>query len=156
MITRVLLAVDDSPAGLAAAQVAVHLAETCQAELRAVTVLLDGLLEAELVGIGGRAESSEALRARRGGGQMSLLHHVEQIGRGHGVEPQTAALLGQPAPTILADAREYRPDVIVIGRSDRRRAGEPYVGSEVRHVLEFAEVPVLVVPADPGSLRSGR
>jgi nucleotide-binding universal stress UspA family protein len=156
VITRILLAVDDSPAGLAAARVAVQLAETCRAELRAVTVLLDGLLEAELVGIGGRSESSEALRARRGGGQISLLHHVEQIGHSHHVEPETAALLGQPAPTILADARDYRPDVIVIGRSDRRRAGEPYVGSEVRHVLEFAEVPVLVVPADSTALGSGR
>lgn len=151
MITKILLAVDDSPAGLAAARVAAQLAQTCRAELRAVTVLLDGLLEAELVVIGGQSESSAALRARRGGGQSALLHRVRQIGRAHHVEPQTAALLGQPAPTILADARAYRPDVIVIGRSDRRRAGEPYVGSEVRHVLEFADVPVLVVPADIGS-----
>jgi hypothetical protein len=37
--------------------------------------------------------------------------------------------------------------VIVIGRSGGRRSGEPYVGSEVRHVLEFADQPVLVVPA---------
>lgn len=154
MITRILLAVDDSPAGLAAARVAMALAQACGAGVRAVTVLLDGPLEAQLSGIGGGSESSTALRARRGGGQTALLRHVTEIGRGHDVVPQTSALLGEPAPTILAEARTYQPDVIVIGRSDRRRAGEPYVGSEVRHVLEFAEVPVLVVPADSRALPS--
>lgn len=147
MITRILLAVDDSPAGLAAARVAMALAQTCEADVLAVTVLLDGPLEAQLSGIGGGAESSSALRERRGGGQTALLRHVAEIGRAHDVAAATSALIGEPAPTILAEARAYRPDVIVIGRSDRRRAGAPYVGSEVRHVLEFAEVPVLVVPA---------
>lgn len=155
MITKILLAVDDSPAGLAAAHVAMALAQTCSADVRAVTVMVDGLLEAELAGIGGGSESSNALRARRGGGQTALLRHVCAIARTHDVTPETSAMLGEPAPTILAEARLYGPDVIVIGRSDRRRAGAPYVGSEVRHVLEFAEVPVLVVPAEPGALVSG-
>lgn len=152
MIARILLAVDDSPAGLAAARVAVALAQACAADVRAVTVMVDGPLEAELAGIGGGTESSRALRERRGGGQTALLRHVEALARSHDVIPSTEALLGEPAPTILAEARAYRPDVIVIGRSDRRRAGAPYVGSEVRHVLEFAEVPVLVVPAEPTAL----
>ena len=35
----------------------------------------------------------------------------------------------------------------MIARSQqRRRTGDPYVGSETAHVLEFAEQPVLVVP----------
>mgnify|MGYP001549840736 CR=1 FL=1 len=148
MIAKILLAVDDSPAGLEAARVAMTLAQLCEAEVRAVTVLLDGQLETALVGIGGGAESSEALRARRGGGQTALLRHVVEMGRARDVLPETAPLLGRPAPAILAEARTYRPDIIVIGRSDRRAAGQPYVGSEVRHVLVFAEIPVLVVPAD--------
>lgn len=152
MITRILLAVDDSPAGLSATRVAMALAQVCRADIRAVTVLIDGPLEAQLSGIGNGSESSRALRERRGGGQTALLRHVTEIGKAHEVVPQTSALLGEPAPTILAQARDYRPDVIVIGRSDRRRTGEPYVGSEVRHVLEFAEVPVLVVPATGSAL----
>lgn len=155
MFARILLAVDDSPAGLAAARVATELAETCQAPLRAVTVMVDGPLETELSGIGGRAESAAALRARRDGGQNALLRHVTELARARGVEPQTTALLGEPAPTILAEARAYRPDVIVIGRSDGHRAGAPYVGSEVRHVLEFADVPVLVVPGTMSSTTPG-
>jgi nucleotide-binding universal stress UspA family protein len=147
MISRILLAVDDSPAGLAAADVAMHLAHTCQADVRAVTVLLDGPFEARLASGSTTGEAPDALRARRGGGQTALLRHVVTLGLRHHVVPQTVALVGVPAPSILAEARDYQPDVIVIGRSGGRRSGEPYVGSEVRHVLEFADQPVLVVPA---------
>jgi nucleotide-binding universal stress UspA family protein len=153
MIKRILVAVDDSPAGLAAARFAMDLARVCGAEVRAATVLVDGLLEAALAGMPGHLESSDALRARRGGGQTALLRHVVELGHARNLEPETTALVGEPARCILDEARGYRPDVLVIGRSDRRETGQPYVGSEVRQVLEFAEQPVLVVPAD-GSLRT--
>lgn len=148
MITRILLATDDSPAGLAAARRAMDLAAVCHADVRAVTVLIDGPLDTELAAIGRRRESLESLRARRGGGQTALLRHVVDLGRDAGLVPETAALTGEPAASILDEARAYGPDVIVIGRSDRRTAGSPYVGTEVRQVLEFAEVPVLVVPPE--------
>lgn len=147
MIDRVLVAVDDSPAGLAAARTAMALARVTGAEVRAITVLMDGPLEVALSGISGHGESAEALRARRGGGQTALLRHIVELALPEGILPETAALVGEVAPRILDEARLYRPDVIVIGRSGRRHTGSPYVGSEVRHVLEFAEVPVLVVPA---------
>lgn len=147
MISKILVAVDDSPAGLAAARTASALARVCGAEVRALTVLLNGPLEVALSGIGGNIETAEALRARRGGGQTALLRHVVNLAQEDEVVPETIALIGEPAPCILDEARVYQPDVIVIGRSGRRQAGQPYVGSEVRHVLEFAEVPVLVVPA---------
>ena len=35
----------------------------------------------------------------------------------------------------------------MIGRAGGRHVGEHYVGSDVQRVLEFAEIPVLVVPA---------
>jgi hypothetical protein len=43
----------------------------------------------------------------------------------------------------------------VIGKSGGRRLGEPYVGSQTAHVLEFADRPVLVVPPSSRDLRSG-
>jgi hypothetical protein len=53
---------------------------------------------------------------------------------------------GEPAPAILEQARVWSADLIVIGRSGSPGPGKrPYVGSETRHVLEFADVPVLVV-----------
>ena len=59
---------------------------------------------------------------------------------------ETTQLAGEPAPAILEQARVWSADLIVIGRSGSLGVGQPYVGSQTRHVLEFAEVPVLVVP----------
>ena len=58
--------------------------------------------------------------------------------------------LGAPSPVrgiSSAEAQAWAADLTVMARSQRRhRAGDPYVGSETAHVLEFTEQPVLVVP----------
>jgi nucleotide-binding universal stress UspA family protein len=43
-------------------------------------------------------------------------------------------------------ADEWDADLIVVGRSDLRRPGQPYVASQTEHVLEFTRLPVVVVP----------
>ncbi len=63
-----------------------------------------------------------------------------------GITVETLALEGQPARRILEQADEWPADLIVLGGAGRGRIGEPYVGAQVQHVLEFAQVPVLVVP----------
>ncbi|HET8683969.1 MAG TPA: universal stress protein, partial [Micromonosporaceae bacterium] len=67
-----------------------------------------------------------------------------------GVPVETVQVDGEPAARVLAQARAWRADLVVLGRSDRPGVGEPYVGGHTRHVLEFAEQPVLVVPSAPG------
>ena len=59
----------------------------------------------------------------------------------------TRTISGQPARSILDQAAAWNADVIVLGRSGVRHVGQPFVGSHLLHVLEFAEVPVVVVPA---------
>jgi nucleotide-binding universal stress UspA family protein len=65
---------------------------------------------------------------------------------GEGLEVETALLDGEVGQAILDDARRWSADLVVMGRSRRGGSGEPYVGAQARHVLEFAEVAVLVVP----------
>jgi nucleotide-binding universal stress UspA family protein len=144
MIARILLAVDDSPAALEAARTAVDLAARLHASVRAVNVLRDGVLGAALTA----ASADPGVAARRGVAAASVLDHVARLARRLGVTVETGQLQGQPAGCILAEARAWHADVIVLGRSaQQRRAGAPYVGGETAHVLEFAEQPVLVVPA---------
>jgi nucleotide-binding universal stress UspA family protein len=145
MITSVLLAADDSPSGLAAARLAVDLCVGWGAALRVVTVLTDGDLDAALAGRRAHADEVAAARARRGGGLRAVLGHVEAQARARGVRCTTATLHGDPASRLLAEARAVRADLLVLGRS---AAPTPRgVGAQVLHVLEFADVPVLVVPA---------
>ncbi len=139
---KILVAVDDSPAALAAVHAAVGVAAGTGACLRFVTVLGDG----ELV----RALASEAsggrLEERRHRAAASLLRHVGTEATRAGVSSESAQLEGQPAALLLSEARDWGADLIVIGRSDMRGPGHAYVGTVTRHVLEFAEGPVLVVP----------
>ncbi len=143
MITRILAAVDDSPAALTAARAAIDLAVRLGARVRAVNVLRDGALGDAFEAVSGDTR----VRERRGVAAASVLGHVARLARRSGVEVETCQLHGDPARRILAEARTWHADLVVIGRSEQeRRAGAPYVGGETAHVLEFAEQPVLVVP----------
>jgi nucleotide-binding universal stress UspA family protein len=143
MTTRILLAVDDSPGGLVAAHVAIDLAARLGARLRAVNVLRDGVLTEILEAMTG----SPGMGERRGEAATAVLRQVAALARRSGVDVETSQLEGSPAVRILAEARAWPSDLTVIARSQQRqRAGEPYIGSETAHVLEFTEQPVLVVP----------
>jgi len=142
---HILLAVDDSPAGLAAAAVAVELAAGGGGQLRAVHVLADGAVEAALQHEG----SAAAVRGRRDLGARAVLQHVADLAGAAGVPVELRALRGEPARLILEQAEDWPAHLVVLGGAGRGRFGEPYVGPAVRQVLEFAEVPVLVVPPRP-------
>lgn len=123
MMNRILVAVDDSPPALAAARLAIELARVWSAELDIVAVAEEGT-------------DSEA-----------LLRHVGVEADAAGVVVTETQAHGRHAfEAILATAREGNADLIVMGRSDERGPGRPYVGSQTEHVLEFTEIPVLVVP----------
>lgn len=142
MITRILLAVDDSPAALAAARLTLDLATRLPARIRMVSVVADHTLSAALAG----RSAYPDLSARREAASTSVLDHIAELARQAGLEIETRQLGGEPARHILTEARGWPADLIVIGKSGGRRLGEPYVGSQTAHVLEFADRPVLVVP----------
>jgi hypothetical protein len=48
--------------------------------------------------------------------------------------------------------RRCGADTIVVARASERGVGVPYVGVEAQRILEFSDVPVVVVPPPvPGS-----
>lgn len=143
--TRILVAVDDSPAGLAAAQVAVDLAAPTGATVRFVHVIGDGELVRALQTLG----HDGALATARSAAADSLLRHVAGVAERAGVPAETSSLSGEPAALLLGAAQHWDADLVVMGRSDVRGPGRPYVGSVTREVLEFSEAPVLVVPRRP-------
>jgi nucleotide-binding universal stress UspA family protein len=122
-VKRILVAVDDSPPAIAAATNAIELAVALDAQLHFVAVA-----EAD-------RDSSTALR------------HVERLAEQAGLEPvSTTADGGHPFEVLLRLADEWHADLVVMGCSDKRRPGVPYVGSQTEHLLEFTHIPVLVVP----------
>lgn len=147
MISRVLLAVDDSPQSLAAARFAIDLAGCAHLQLRAVYVSANHILDTALEHASGRP----AADVRRSLAATTVLARVAAMAAAAGVPLETELLAGDVAPAILDEARDWRADLVVIGKSARSTRGEPYVGTQTRHVLEFAEQPVLVVPPPHGT-----
>lgn len=139
---KILVAVDDSPAALAAVRAAVELASRTGARIRFVHVMSNGELVRALTRMGRDGE----LATRRSRAAASLLRHVGAEAERAGVQAETTNLEGEPAALLLAEARNWGGDLIVIGRSDVRGTGRPYVGTVTRKVLELADAPVLVVP----------
>jgi nucleotide-binding universal stress UspA family protein len=140
--SRVLVAIDDSPAALAAAAAAVDLATHLGARIRFLHVTGDGELVRALTSIA----HGERLQERRSRATASLLRHVLTQAQDANVAADTLGLDGDPAGVVLAQSRLWDADLVVLGRSGLRGAGRPYVGAVSRHVLELSDVPVLVVP----------
>lgn len=145
MIERILLAVDDSPDSLAAARLAIELAGTLNARLRIIHVSADHLLDAAVEAASGRP----AVGVRRAQSAAAILTRVAGLAEAAGVAAETNLLAGDAGPTILDAVREWQADLVVVGKSARSATGEPYVGTQTRHILEFADQPVLVVPPRP-------
>ena len=142
---RILLAVDDSPAALAAARLAVELAAGWGAAVRAVTVLADHDVDAQMRAVLPAAHTT-SLGERRRQAASGVLHHVTRLAIEAGVAVETVQVAGEPAPHILDQARSWQANLIVVGRTGTAGARQPYIGGQTRHVLEFSRTPVLVVP----------
>lgn len=142
MIERILVAVDDTPDSLAAARVAIELAAALHAQLRAVHVAVDHGLPRAVQAVSDRPD----VDARLVQAGAAVLARVTALAAASGLELGVEVLTGEVAPAILADARSWPADLVVLGKSVRSASGEPYIGERSRHVLEFAGQPVLIVP----------
>jgi len=124
MMKRILVAVDDTAPAMAAADLATELAKNEGAQIHFVAV-------------------SEPAHHTE-----NALRHLTAVAENAGLTPtSTTADGGHPFEVLLAVAEEWQADLIVMGRSDNRRPGVPYVGSQTEHLLEFTPIPVLVVPS---------
>jgi nucleotide-binding universal stress UspA family protein len=146
VIERILLAVDDSPDALAAARLGVELAGGLRAALRVVHVAVDHELDALLQ----TGTAQPGLASRREDSAASVLARVSDLAATHRIPVTTALLNGEVADAVLDEARTWEADLVIVGRSFRSVSGEPYVGAHTRHILEFADRPVLVVPLRAG------
>ncbi|WP_062316667.1 universal stress protein [Demequina maris] len=140
-MTTVLVGINDSAASFAAADVAIAHARRTGATLRLVAVVdhegaAHGLAAEEAL-IRGHERACEA-----------ALAHVTRRAEEAGVATEAVLHHGRIASRLLAEAAACGASMIVLGRMERPGHVLPGIGSHTLHVIEFARVPVLVVPAD--------
>lgn len=142
MTERVLVAVADSPASMAAARAAVALAARLDARVRALHVVQDGDVSTAISAASARGD----LRERRDAAAVSVLRYVAKLSEDAGVPVTTVQRVGEIGPLILAEADAWDADLVVLGRTGRRGTGQPFLSGDAQQVLEFTERPVLIVP----------
>jgi nucleotide-binding universal stress UspA family protein len=143
MFKRILVPVDASAAAAAGLRLALELARDQKARLRLVHLgrhippgprNRDGMTVHELF---------EAIRKE---GAKLLERQVARC-RARGVRADTAlyiGLAGDPAKLVLAEARKWRADLIVMGTHGRRGLRRMVLGSDAEKVIHAAPVPVLL------------
>lgn len=145
MSDRLLICVDASAAGLAAARVAIDMLSSHGGRARALFVAGDDtssrLQDGDVV-------DEDSTESQIGHAGEALLARVRDMAEPEDLEVETRLLFGDPLRLILDEAERWRPDLILMGRGRRRGPGSPVVGSLTAHVLEFTRWPVVVVPAE--------
>lgn len=145
MIRTIMVAVDDSSAAFRAAEVAVDLALALGARLVAVSVV-DGVAAEEPVLSVVWSSSPNHDRAQLTA-VSAVQRHVRGLAVRAGIRVDVCTVHGRVADELLEQARHLRADLVVVGRADRPGVRLTHVGRTAEQVLEFCDVPVLVVPA---------
>ncbi|MEU4744546.1 universal stress protein [Actinosynnema sp. NPDC023658] len=128
---RIIVGVDSSAAGAAALEWAVR--HTQQGGV-VIAVSVCGMRTPE-----GNVDVFHSARSRM---VRDALGRVTSAG---GVRVEQSVLDGEPGPTLVELAGEA--DGLVLGRHGYSRGGITILGSVIRHCLEHATCPVVVVPA---------
>jgi nucleotide-binding universal stress UspA family protein len=147
---RILVPVDGSPTSNKGMKEAIRLAKSSRARLRLLHVVEQTVAFSApevAVDLGPILDSLRAAGRRR-------LAGVERRVRRSGVKPETALVENfgmRVADAVIAQARRWRADLIVMGTHGRRGLQRALVGSDAELVVRYSPVPVLLVP--PGGRR---
>lgn len=151
MYGRILVPVDGSPTSDKGLQEAIKIAKALGSTLRVVHVVDE--LVVDYSGIGGTNYyySGDLIEGLREIGKK-ILANAEAVVRKSGLEPEAVLLeaIGGPSSRlILAQAKEWPADLIVMGTHGRRGIRRLALGSDAEHVLRSSPTPVLLVRSAP-------
>ncbi|HTP60880.1 MAG TPA: universal stress protein [Burkholderiales bacterium] len=145
---RILVPVDGSTTSAKGMQEAIKIAKQMRARLRLLHVVEEyAAFAAPEVGV----NVGPLLDAMKSGGRKTLAR-VERDARSKakGVRFDTALVEefgGRVADAIIAQARRWHADLIVIGTHGRRGLQRALMGSDAELVVRYSPLPVLLVPA---------
>jgi nucleotide-binding universal stress UspA family protein len=145
---RILVPVDGSPTSAKGLKEAIKLTKAARG--RAKLLLLYVVEEyvafaTPEVGV----DYGPILDALKSGGRKKLAR-IERAARAAGVHPECALIEdfgGRVADAVVAQAKRWRADLIVMGTHGRRGVKRALLGSDAELVVRYSPVPVLLVPA---------
>jgi nucleotide-binding universal stress UspA family protein len=150
MYQRILVPVDGSPTSQRGLEEAARLAKTLHATLRLVHIVDETALTLNPEAATATAPLLEQFTE---GGRQVLANALAVAGR-EGVQAETVMhenLAGRVADRILAEADNWRAELIAMGTHGRRGIRHVVLGSDAEAVVRSAKVPVLLVRSPEGA-----
>ena len=146
MYKRILVATDGSPLSKKAVSNAIELAAVCGAELVAIKITprypqsyFEGSLPLSATEVG-KIEQQWADTAKK------VVDGVAKAGEAKGVKVKAVVAKGDiVSDALIAAAKKYKADLIVMASHGRRGIKRLLLGSETQQVLTHASVPVFVL-----------
>ena len=145
MYSRILVPVDGSEASFGALNEAVQLAKQQGGELRLLHIVKAPMLD---YGFSADDSSRQDIIAALSKIGKSILANANATVREQGLAPECLlieSVAGSAAAVILAQARQWPADLIVIGTHGRRGIRRLVMGSDAEYIVRTAPVPVLLV-----------
>src|SRR6476620_293912 len=147
MYRRILVPVDGSATSKLGLRHALGLAKDQHARIRVMNVLDDLALAPMLDGY--PVDITMLIDSMKARGDKALDEAI-RLAQKAGVNAERALVEGRGhlvSDTILADAKKFRADVIVMGTHGRRGLNRLLMGSDAERVLRESHVPVLLISA---------
>ena len=143
---RILVPVDGSPTSTAGLYEAVRLAKNQKARLRLIHIV-DELMIFSSSEAGLNIEPVIESMKRSG---KRILDRATKLAAARGIRPETELwenATGRVAEVLVARAKRWRADLIVMGTHGRRGVNRLVLGSDAELVVRNSPVPVLLVHA---------
>jgi nucleotide-binding universal stress UspA family protein len=148
MYGKILVPVDGSETSALGLGEAIKIAKSLGSQIRLVHVvnefILDGTYSPGTFG-------DNLIDSLRDGGK-AILKQAESAARQQGITPECVLLEsigGAAADLILAQAKEWAAELIVMGTHGRRGLARIAMGSDAEEVVRASHVPVLLVRGTP-------
>lgn len=148
MYQKILVAVDGSATSLRGLEEAIRVAKATGGRLLLVHVLNTLILESEIASTAYYQALADEIRASG----SKILEHAALVVRDAGVpfEQKMREKIGaRAAEEIIAQAKDWSADLIVLGTHGRRGLTRLVMGSDAERVLRQSPVPVLMVRDQP-------
>ena len=147
MYTHILVPVDGSPTSDRGLEEAVNLAKLTGARLRLMHVVDELMYATSMDSFG--AMTADLISLLREAGER-MLETCKARAEASGVRVETAlfeGFAGRVCDLVIAEAKNWGADLIVLGTHGRRGVGRVFMGSDAEQILRLAPIPVLLVRA---------
>ena len=148
MYKKILVPIDGSPTSNLGLSEAIKLAKNQGAKLRLIHSV-DEYTAMSSADVMAYANTDDLLESMRQGGKM-IIEKAEALAKRNGVAPESVMIEsfgGRAAEFIVAQAKKWGADLIVLGTHGRRGVKRLVMGSDAEQVVRTSPVPVLLVRA---------